>query len=565
MSNARPSSAGPSPSGPSPSEIARDHSFRTISCAILILLTLYVCYFSHLGAFGLIGPDEPRYAWIARDMAESGDWITPRLYGKPWFEKPILYYWGAAVSFKLFGFSEALARLPSALSALGSTLALAWLALRLDGWETARWLLLLLPSTVGMIGFSHAAAPDMPFSALLILAMICAAVALDLVPTTKVEQTLPQHKTSNHHLSLFLFGFFLGDAVLAKGPAAVILAAGAMVLWAVCTKHWRDALHLLHPIAIAAFLLTCLPWYTLCAHRNADFFRIFIIEHNFKRYLTPEFQHIQPFWYYVPITLVSLLPWIFWLVWLAVREARASDNNSRRPQIFFLAAWAFFPVLFFSLSKSKLPGYILPAVPPLGLLISLAVTRALKTKHSVARFAAALPGVVFLVSACWMPFSRLHLRGPLVLVYVLFAAVGGLIVMFSVLLGHMHSALTFTVVLVLCLLTFVYVSASKLDPQLSARSTAAQIGASRSATTYSFKLQRAWHYQLNFYLHREVLEWNPDVAGESVVVTTEKHLAELKNSAQIIAVISNLSPQAEIVAVRPLPLALDIPSGGQPH
>ena len=86
-----------------------------IGWLVLILITLYVCYLAHLGAIGLVGPDEPRYAWIARDMAESGDWITPRLYGQPWFEKPPLYYWGAAVSFKLFGVTEAAARLPSAL------------------------------------------------------------------------------------------------------------------------------------------------------------------------------------------------------------------------------------------------------------------------------------------------------------------------------------------------------------------------------------------------------------------------------------------------------------------
>src|SRR5450432_4418266 len=102
-----------------------------IGWLVLILATLYVCYFSHLGAIGLVGPDEPRYAWIARSMAETGDWVTPRLYGKPWFEKPVLYYWGAAASFKLFGVSEAAARLPSAICALLATLAMAWLAWKL--------------------------------------------------------------------------------------------------------------------------------------------------------------------------------------------------------------------------------------------------------------------------------------------------------------------------------------------------------------------------------------------------------------------------------------------------
>src|SRR5258708_23658674 len=115
-------------------------------------------------------------------MAETGDWVRRRLFGKPWFEKPPLYYWSAAICFKLFGMSEATARLPSAISALLATLAMAWLAWRVYGAETGRWLLLLLPTTVGMIGFSHAAATDMPFSAMLTIAMVCAAVVLGLVP-----------------------------------------------------------------------------------------------------------------------------------------------------------------------------------------------------------------------------------------------------------------------------------------------------------------------------------------------------------------------------------------------
>src|ERR1700736_5078903 len=167
-------------------EIAPTKSRKALAARIgwlvLICATLYVCYFSHLGAIGFVGPDEPRYAWIARDMAETGDWVTPRLYGKPWFEKPPLYYWGAPTCFKLFGVSEAAARLPSAISALLATLALAWLAWRVYDAETARWLLLLLPTTVGMIGFSRAAATDMPFSAMLTIAMVCAAVIVGLVP-----------------------------------------------------------------------------------------------------------------------------------------------------------------------------------------------------------------------------------------------------------------------------------------------------------------------------------------------------------------------------------------------
>src|ERR1700738_579841 len=116
------------------------------------------------------------------------------------------------------------------------------------------------------------------------------------------------------------------------------------------------------PSPSVCFFLTCLPWYVLCARRNPEFLRVFIIEHNFNRYLTPEFQHIQPFWYYMPITIMALLPWIFWLAWFASREGRKEKSGYPRSLVLFLAAWGVFPVLFFSLSKSKLPGYILPAV-----------------------------------------------------------------------------------------------------------------------------------------------------------------------------------------------------------
>src|SRR5260370_28941320 len=146
-------------------------------------------------------------------MAETGDWVTPRLYGKPWFEKPVLYYWGAAICFKLFGVSEAAARLPSAISALLATLVLAWLALRLYGAETARWLLLLLPTTVGMIGFSHAAATDLPFSGILTIAMATAAVAIALARNDNTP-TIPP----SPWLPLSPFAFFLSLPLLPTRP-----------------------------------------------------------------------------------------------------------------------------------------------------------------------------------------------------------------------------------------------------------------------------------------------------------------------------------------------------------
>ena len=551
-----------------------DNSLRKIFWPVLIFITLYVCYFSHLGAFGFIGPDEPRYAWIARDMAESGDWVTPRLYAKPWFEKPILYYWSGALSFKLFGVSEATARLPSAVFALLATLSLAWLALRmvdpeqesLQPIETeapvqmrrrsdlARWLLLLVPTSVAMVGFSHAAAPDMPFSATLTMAMVCAATILGLA-----QSPLPRYALS------LLFGFFLGAAVLAKGPAALILVGGAIMLWVALTQRWRDAPQLFHPLAIAAFLLTCLPWYVTCARRNPNFFRIFIIEHNFKRYLTPEFQHIQPFWYYVPITIVALLPWIFWLLWFSFRRVRTAAMSVSRDAILFFASWSIFPIVFFSASKSKLPGYILPAIFPLLFLISVAVREATKSTHHFRGYAAAFPGALFMAAACWPLFSRVQPRGSLVMAAMVVALAGGLLVMGSAMLRQTHAAVALSIVVVLFLLTFTYGSAARLDPQLSARFSAAQIGLEHEAFTYSYKLQRAWQYQMNFYLHREIAEWSPEIAGEAVVVTSQKNMPELRARAEIISIISEISPQGEIVIVRPKTLGLHVTGSRQPQ
>jgi 4-amino-4-deoxy-L-arabinose transferase-like glycosyltransferase len=505
-----------------------------IGWAILIAATLYVCYFSHLGAIGFVGPDEPRYAWIAREMAETGDWVTPRLYGKPWFEKPPLFYWGAAVCFKLFGVSEASARLPCAVSALLATLALAWLALRLYGAETARWLLLLLPTTVGIIGFSHAAATDMPFSAMLTIAMVCAAVALGL---TRNENTPILPRTP--WLALIFFGFFLGLAVLAKGPAANILSGGAIFFWALLTKHWRDASRLLHPAAIASFCLTALPWYILCAHRNPDFFRIFIIEHNFKRYLTPEFQHIQPFWYYVPIILIAILPWsvILLLVGcdavLSFRQNQWKESNS-----LLLALWAIFPLVFFSLSQSKLPGYVLPILPPLATLAARSLVLAFQRSLPAARWVAIAIAMLLMVPAGVFWYFALMSPGGIgadllstPLVWASLCALAGFFALTLALWNRPRVAFLIVIVVVLSSITAIHRGLKDIDVQnLSVRSS---VQAARNhwsdfdpSRASSFKLRRADQYGLNFYLHREVPAWSPDHRQPGWVFGTKNLLGD---------------------------------------
>jgi 4-amino-4-deoxy-L-arabinose transferase-like glycosyltransferase len=496
-----------------------------IGWAALICATLYVCYFSHLGAIGFVGPDEPRYAWIARDMAETGDWVTPRLYGKPWFEKPPLYYWGAAICFKLFGVSEAAARLPSAISALLATLAMAWLAWRIYGAETARWLLLLLPTTVGMIGFSHAAATDMPFSAMLTIAMVCAAVIVRLVPD-RSSQDGAQHAAplrndrdvaQQRWVALILFGVFLGLAVLAKGPAAIILCGGAVFLWALFTKRWRDASRLLHPAAIIAFCATALPWYILCARRNPDFLRIFIIEHNFKRFLTPEFQHIQPFWFYVPVLLATFLPWTVGML------AALVDSRSRSPVNALFLSFGLFPVLFFTISRSKLPGYILPALPPLAWLLVNTTTPifANQPRKSLIVSTYAVTFIVLAIAIARVAAHRVLgtdiVPAPWTMNIWLPLVVAGILGAILNIRRHAVAALCALQIGMLLGTWSFSRGLTWMDPQLSARGviTASHTDAQSlsSADVFVYDVPRGIHYGLNFYLRRDIQEWTSETPG----------------------------------------------------
>ncbi len=500
---------------------------QRIGWTMLMVVTLSVCYFSNLGVVGFVGPDEPRYAWIARDMVETGDWVTPRLYGKPWFEKPVLYYWGAALSFKIFGVNEAAARLPSAFSALFATLALAWLAWRTYGEECARWLLLLLPTSVGMIGFSHAAATDMPFAGMLTIAMVCAAVVLGLV---KSDRTPVLPKTP--WLALLLFGFFLGLAVLAKGPAAIILSGGAVFFWAIFTKRWRGAFRLLHPIAVASFCLTALPWYILCARRNPDFFRVFIVEHNFKRYLTPEFQHIQPFWYYAIVLLVAFLPWSYLILKSAIEGLRQLWRTRQIDDMTCLAlTWSVFCLAFFTISKSKLPGYILPAIPWIAFLLAHIIPGRAWFSRGRTGLSLIMSGIFFLV-----PFfvllavpnlarnNNVPITIPL-LVLGLFSATTFLLgVSFLSQSGSNRSLLLCAFSILVLMFSIGLVSPIVKSKNLGsvsgkwlAASVKSDVADIEKLRTVGYR--RDIQYALNFYLHKEIPEWKDSPVHDGYVLS----------------------------------------------
>jgi 4-amino-4-deoxy-L-arabinose transferase-like glycosyltransferase len=505
---------------------------------IAIVATLYFCYFRQLGVVGLMGPDEPRYAWIARDMMESGDWITPRLYGSPWFEKPPLYYWGAALSFKVFGVNETSARLPSAIAALLATLTLAWLAWRVYGSATARWLLLLLPSSAGMIGFSHSAATDMLFSAMLTCAMVPAGVLLGMVPFARGEDRSADRdfgtelSNSAKLIAAALLGLFLGYAMLAKGPAAIILSGGAVVCWAAYTKRWKHTLRLLHPVAIAVFCVVALPWYVLCAMRNPDFLRVFILEHNFKRFLTPEFQHIQPFWYYAGILLIALLPWTPALLWAIVTGTRSLLRGARLSAMScFLLSWASFCLVFFTISRSKLPGYILPAIPAIGLLLARTIVKLGPTRRWSFALTSLVPGIALAVL-----FFELFSHNDQILkkavaytpaVELAIAAIGAANILLALLyLAPRRNLAMIAAVVPVLFAMFMVDDALPFTPisSQSARYLADQIRADEVplAKLRVAVLKRSTRYGLNFYLHTDLPDLTRTLHSDVYLLTTAR-------------------------------------------
>ena len=534
---------------------------RVVAGSTLIAVILYLCFFSGLDALGLVGPDEPRYAAIARDMASSGDWVTPRLFGQPWFEKPVLYYWSAAVAFRSGLTSETAARLPSGIFALLATLGLAWAARRFYGDRTAVWVLLMLPTCVGMIGFAHAAATDMPFAACLTLAMVAAAQIV-----WREQQAAPLQDSQEGKRTMAwacAWGFLLGLAALAKGPAALALAAGSVALWVMATRRWRDALRLFHPAGILAFCVTALPWYALCAMRNSTFLRVFFLEHNLERFATNRYQHAQPFWFFAPILLLALFPWTFLLGACAqdalriYREKRAADSLG-----VFFACWAIFPFLFFSISKSKLPGYILPAVPPLILLIARSLGRRIEDNDLMCRRWLSYLCLAFLIvataPAIWT--VRLPLDFAIGAYRYAIAWASGAIAV-SLVLAALTSARRFRAALWVAAFSIAVFAAGAewrllplLDAQFSPR--AAAYSALHSSYDFSrirvYGISRAWHYGVNFYLAREIPDWAPQW-GHTWVITNDGGGDELRRMGIRPLEEQRISRQATVLHIELLP------------
>jgi 4-amino-4-deoxy-L-arabinose transferase-like glycosyltransferase len=300
-------------------------------------------------------------------MAASGDLVTPRLHGVPWFEKPILYYWMAAAAFKAMGISELPARLPSAVAGLLGVFAVFLIGRH---WVSTRCGLaagLILATSPMYFVLARAASTDMVMTSALTMSLACTYFAwFSQSPDTAVKEV------QGNRSSAWAYGIyaFLALGVLAKGPVGAVLAGASICLFVLATKRWDLLRMLLRPGPVLLGLAAVLPWYWLCYRANGwPFIQEFLINHNLARFATDRYQHAQPFWFYIPVVFAGFLPWVFQILppawhWLRHRRRLALGE----PESALFLAWASFPLLFFSFSRSKLPGYVLPMFPALALL-----------------------------------------------------------------------------------------------------------------------------------------------------------------------------------------------------
>ena len=311
----------------------------------LALPLLYFAYCYRLTATGVILPDEPRYASVARAMADTGDVVTPRLWGEPWFEKPALYYWMAALAFRFGAGPDLAPRLPVALLSVAFLLFFYWILRREFGWRAAAFAALILATSGEWLLYSQVGVTDLPMSATFAAAMLLAIPWI----SRGDQKWLPWS------------GAMFGLAILAKGLVPVALALP--LLLGVRNRF---------PRALARLLLPCIlvtaPWYAACYLKNgAAFLLDFFWKHHVERAFTGALLHSQPFWYYFPVLLLALVPWTP-LAALAATRLRTPDIRQR-----FLFAWAIWGLLFFSVPVNKLPGYVLPLLPPVAALAGVAL------------------------------------------------------------------------------------------------------------------------------------------------------------------------------------------------
>ena len=364
----------------------------------LALLATVIIWLLLLGYRSLFDPDEGRYAEIPREMVASGDWVTPRLDGFKYFEKPALQYWVTAATFEVLGDTNFAARLwPAVIGLVGAGFA-GFVAWRLYGRRTGWYAFFLSASCFLYFGFGHFLSLDMTVSVFIFITLGCGLLA--------------QHY--RHSTPLLARNWMLAAwaaaacAVLSKGLIGVVLPAGAVFLYSLWQRDWQLWRHLHIIKGLLLFLLICAPWFVVVSLRNPEFAHFFFIHEHWERYTTTEHHRDAPVFYFLPILLLGSLPWIYHFTASLVKPA--FSWLPRNPGTFdggrLLWMYVVFIFVFFSLGHSKLPGYIVPIMPAIAILAARRMAH--KPKLGREAILVGLVGGLFLVAAVLLPKIARH-------------------------------------------------------------------------------------------------------------------------------------------------------------
>jgi 4-amino-4-deoxy-L-arabinose transferase-like glycosyltransferase len=327
-----------------------------------------------LGSAPLANPDEGRYAEIPREMVASGDWVTPRLDGVPYFEKPPLVYWLVAAAEKTLGPSEWSVRLTPALFALAGIFATYGAARAIYGRDAGLWSAIVLGSCVLYLGLGHLLSLDMPLSVLMAGTLFCFILGVREAPGARRRR--------------FLYGLYACAALatLTKGLEGFLITGAVMFIWLLVFGQWGRLRPLYLPTGVLLFLAVAAPWCVLVARRNPGWAHFFFIYEHWERFTDKGHGRYQPFWYFAPILVVGFFPWTGFL-WSSLRDGLAGGWAARRrnAETGFFVTWAAFIFLFFSASQSKLPAYILPVFPALAVVVGRWLATVLAGENAFAR------------------------------------------------------------------------------------------------------------------------------------------------------------------------------------
>jgi 4-amino-4-deoxy-L-arabinose transferase-like glycosyltransferase len=314
-----------------------------------------VCFFARLGGWALINPDEGRNASIALEMRTSGAWLIPTYDGLPYLDKPAFYFRAVALSYSLFGKSEAAARFPSALFGFGLLVVVYLFCRREFGWRTGALAVVVLGATPMYVTFSRMVIFDMGLTL-----AVCSAIFAGYLG----ERTLGRERRIWYATGAFAAAV----ATLIKGPVGFFVPLLVLVAYGAVERRWGVLRRICSPVNLAIFFSVSLAWFLGVTFRHHDFPYYGIVVESFQRFSTQRFHRHGAFYYYVIVIAVLFFPWSTLLP-----EAVVSAWRARRrilPAERLLAVAAVVVVLFFSLSKSKLPEYVLPGVVALGILVA---------------------------------------------------------------------------------------------------------------------------------------------------------------------------------------------------